>query len=438
MRKILKIVRREYKCSVRTKGFIIGIAVAPLLMGGSLIAMLLLEDKVDTTDRLIAVVDRSGVVAEALVEAARERNEEAVYDKETGKKIKPAYTIEIVQPDEADPAGQLLALSNKVRNEEIHSFVEIGPGVVHPRDKGEGARIRYYAKNAALDDARGWIAYPINTILRRIRLAEANIDLSAVEDMFDWVNAEGLGLVTADEETGTIQGARRASEGEAIGIPFAMTMLMFLMMMMGAIPQLQAVMEEKVQRIAEVMLGSTRPFEFMMGKVIGGLCVSLTAAAVYVILGSVVISLKGLGEYIPYAILPWFFAYTLLGIIMNGAMLAAFGSTCNNATEAQSITLPAMLPIMVPMFILFPVAKEPLSAFSTGMSLIPTFTPFLMLLRQSTPEGVPGWQPWAGLAGMVIFALLSVWAGGRIFRVGILLQGQPPKLGNIVKWALRG
>jgi ABC-2 type transport system permease protein len=438
MRKILQIVKREYKASVRTKGFIIGIAIAPLLMGGSMIAMLLLENKVDTTDRLIAVIDRSGVVAEALVDAARARNEESVYDAETGKKVKPAYRIEIVAPNGADADAQLLALSDKVRTGAIHAFVEIGPDVVHPRGKGESARIKYYAKNAAIDDTRQWIAFPINTALRRARLAEAKIDLSAAEDMFDWVNADGLGLVTADAETGAIQGARRASEGEAIGIPIAMTMLMFLMMMMGAIPQLQSVMEEKVQRIAEVMLGSTRPFEFMMGKVIGGLCVSLTAAAVYVTLGSLVITSKGWGEYIPYDILPWFFAYTLLGIVMVGAMLAAFGSTCNNATEAQSITLPAMMPIMVPMFILFPVAKEPLSAFSTGMSLVPPFTPFLMLLRQSTPEGVPGWQPWVGLAGMCIFALLSIWMGGRIFRVGILMQGQPPKLGNIVRWAFRG
>lgn len=438
MRKILRIVRREYKASVRTKGFIIGIALAPVLMGGSLIAMMLLDDTVDTTDRTIAVLDHSGVVAEALVTAAEERNASSVFDPETGKKVKPAHHIEIVSPDTENPAAQRLALSNRVRSGELHAFLEIGPDVMHPREKNEGAEIRYYSKNAAIDDSRGWIVFPINTILRTARLKEANVDLSTVTDVFDWVNVTGLGLVSTDEKTGAVKDARRASEGEAVGIPLIMTMLMFLMMMMGAIPQLQSVMEEKVQRIAEVMLGSAKPFEFMMGKVLSGLCVSLTAAAVYVIAGIIIVKIKGLGEYVPYDILPWFFAYVVLGIMMMGSILAALGSTCNNATEAQSVTFPAIIPMMIPMFLLGPVVEQPHSAFATGMSLFPVFTPFLMLLRQSTPSGVPAWQPWAGVTGMALFAFLAIWAGGRIFRVGILLQGQPPRLGNIVRWMIRG
>lgn len=361
-----------------------------------------------------------------------------VFDKETGKKIKPAHFIEILAPDEENPDAQRLALSDKIRSGELHAFLDIGPDVLHPRNKGESAEIKYYSNNAALDNTRGWIVFPINTILRHARLSAAHVDLSDVEDTFDWIAVTGLGLVTTDEETGTVKDARRASEGEAVGIPLVMTMLMFLMMIMGAIPQLQSVMEEKVQRIAEVMLGSTRPFEFMMGKVLGGLCVSLTAATVYVIGGVIIIKLKGLGDYIPYDILPWFFAYIILGITMMGSILAALGSTCNNATEAQSITMPAIIPMMIPMFLLGPVVEQPHSTFATTLSMFPVFTPFLMLLRQSTPAGVPSWQPWVGVAGMFIFALLAVLAGGRIFRVGILLQGQPPRFKNIVRWMIRG
>ena len=90
------------------------------------------------------------------------------------------------------------------------------------------------------------------------------------------------------------------------------------------------------------------------------------------------------------------------------------------------------------MFVYFFVVKEPLSRFATWMSLFPTFTPFLMLLRQTTPAGIPAWQPCVGLLGVLLFTILFVWAGGRIFRVGILMQGQPPKLANILRWAIRG
>ena len=91
-----------------------------------------------------------------------------------------------------------------------------------------------------------------------------------------------------------------------------------------------------------------------------------------------------------------------------------------------------------PMFIYFPVAKEPMSNFAATMSLIPPFTAMLILLRQTTPAGVPVWQPIVGLFGVLLFTILFVWAGGRIFRVAILVQGTPPKLGNIFRWAVKG
>ncbi len=176
----------------------------------------------------------------------------------------------------------------------------------------------------------------------------------------------------------------------------------------------------------------------MAGKVLGGVAVSLTAALVYVVGGVFAIREMGLAEYIPYHVLPWFFAYTLLAIVMLGATYAAFGSVCNDPSEAQSLMLPAMLPVMIPIFVMVPVVKEPESTFATLLSLFPVFTPILMLIRQTVVEGLPAWQPWVGLVGMALFAILAVWAGGRVFRVAILMQGTPPKLGNIARWAVRG
>ncbi len=197
-------------------------------------------------------------------------------------------------------------------------------------------------------------------------------------------------------------------------------------------------MEEKSQRIAEVVLGSARPFQFMAGKVLGGVTVSLTAAMVYVVGGVFAVREMGLAEYVPYHVLPWFFVYTLLAIVMLGATYAAFGSTCNDPSEAQSLMLPAMLPVMIPMFVMVPVLKEPESAFAIALSLFPVFTPILMLIRQTLGGGLPAWQPWVGVGGMALFTLLAVWAAGRVFRVAILMQGTPPKLGRMLRWAIRG
>ncbi|MFH0793292.1 MAG: ABC transporter permease, partial [bacterium] len=159
---------------------------------------------------------------------------------------------------------------------------------------------------------------------------------------------------------------------------------------------------------------------------------------VYMLAGIVTVQHMGKAQIIPWHLLPWFFAYMLTAIVMFGAMFAAVGSACNDMKEAQSLNIFIMLPVMIPMFVVGAVLKEPLSGFSTALSLFPPFTPILMMLRQCMPAGVPAWQPWVGLAGVVIFTILTVWAGGRIFRVGILMQGQPPKITNLLRWAIRG
>lgn len=438
MRKILKLARREYRASVRTKGFIIGLALAPIMMSGSVIAMILFQGKVDTTDKRIAVIDRSGVVAETVASAAEARNDAVVYDQEKGKKVRPAYLIEVVLPDASDLSAQRLKLSDQIRARQIHAFVEIGPGALAPGKDLEAARIFYYAENAAIDEIRGWLNGVINDHLRRLRLANTGVDEAEAGDVLAWINVEAVAPVLLDEETGEVGEAQSRSEIETVLTPIFMLMLMFLMIMMGAIPLLNAVMEEKTLRIAEVIIGSMRPFQFMMGKILGGVAVSLTGLSVYALLGIIVVARMDLADKIPLHVLPWVYAYMVLMIFMMGSGLAALGSACNDAKDAQNLTFPAMIPVIIPMFILVPILQAPNSAFATGLSLFPPFTPMLMILRLSSPVGIPGWQPWVGLAEVFLFAVLSVWAGGRIFRVGILMQGQPPQFGRILRWAIKG
>jgi len=438
MRKIFILAKREYTTAVRTKGFIIGLLLAPVLMMGSFIVMAVMQDKVDLSEKHIAVIDHSGLMTEYLTQAVAERNKSEINNPETGEQIKPAYYIEFISPDTMDIFQQKLELSDKVRSKELHAFIEIGPDIIHPGEDPVKSGIKYFSENSALDVVRDWFSGSINNHIRQLRVKELNIDDKSVDDLFNWINLEGLGLISVDKKTGTMKDARQIGVGESIIIPYIIVFLMFMMLMMSATPLLTAVMEEKMNRIAEVLLGSITPFQFMMGKILGSIAVSLTAAEVYVIGGIITASQMGVGNMIPYDIIPWFFIFLIFNVIMVGSGMAALGSACNDNKDAQALQFPAMIPIILPLFIMMPVIQEPLSNFSTALSLFPPFTPMLMLLRMATPVSIPVWQPLAGLVGVILLTVFSVWAGGRIFRICILMQGQKPKLGNTIKDAVKG
>ncbi len=438
MRKIFILTKREFITSVRTKSFVIGLIVAPILMGGGFFVVKIFEDKIDVVDKTFAVIDHSGIVAEPLVEIVSERNKNELMDPESGEKIRPAYHLEIVTPDGIDATQQKLDLSDRVRNRELHAFLEIGPEILHPGNDYEKFRVSYYAENAMMDDVRGWFSRAINNHVRKLRVEELNVDPEVTQDIFYWVDAQGMGLLSRNVETGSVDDARESSLAEALAVPYILMLVMFMMVMMFTLPLLSSVMEEKTERIAEVLLGSVTPFQFMMGKLMGSLCVSLIGSAVYIIGGTYIAINMGYAEYVPYDLFPWFFVFLFLNIFMVGSIMVALGAACNNSKDAQSLQFPAMIPILIPMFVLFPLLKEPLSAFSTTMSLIPPFTPMLMIVRQATPVTIPVWQPILGLLGVIIFTLFNIWVSGRIFRSTILMQGKPPKLGNLINWAFKG
>ncbi len=439
MRKIWIVARREYLAAVKTKGFLIGLIIAPLMMSGGIIAIATLRDQVDTKDKKIAIVDHTGKVADALLAGAAERKAREVYDETNKKKkINPAYLLEKINPETGSADRQYLALSDRVRQGDLHAFLVIGPEVFHPvKDKPEG-NVSYHAKNPGLDDIRRWLGNPVNDQIRRVRLAEVGIDATQVKDLFQWRPIDGMGLVELNPKDGTIRKAEPRGELTAIGLPMAVMFLSFLLLMMGASPLLNAVMEEKNQRIAEVVLGSLRPFEWMMGKVAGAIGVSLTGMAVYLSLGFSALSNMGTALDVPTFLVPWILVYLVLNICMFGSIMASLGSLCNDIKDAQNLTLPGILPAIIPMFIWLPVVKQPLSTFATVASLIPFFTPILMPLRMSTMESIPAWQPWVGLAGVIAATLGVVWVGARIFRIGILAQGKIPSFPELVRWIARG
>ena len=315
MNKILTLFKREYRAAVRTKSFIISLLLVPLMMGGGFIAMIIMENKQDSEDKNFVVVDHSGLMAEPIRTALENRNQNEILDPETGEQVNSAFRVEFVTPKE-DVMAQQRELSDRVKSTELHAFIEIGPDILHP-SKDSDSYLRYYSEHAFGDDVRYWFRTIVNDQLRVMRVSELNLEAEQTADLFHWLEVDGMGLVTVDKKTGEQLKAEKTNELQSFLVPYVITLLMFMLVMMSAVPLLTSVMEEKSEKIAEVLLGSITPFQFMMGKVLGGIGVSLTTAAIYI--SAAIFTLKYMGHesLIPYDVLPWFFVYTVFFIIMT-------------------------------------------------------------------------------------------------------------------------
>lgn len=438
MRKIWTLFKREYRAAVRTKSFIISLILVPIMMGGGFAAMIIMENNKDTDDKHIVVIDHSGLMTDPLKEALETRNKEEIFHSHTGEQMDAAYVVEFMELDEQDPQSQYLALSERVESQELHAFIEIGPDILNPAGEDSEAYIKYYTQHSFNDDVRNWFQGVINNRTQKLRAAQLNLDEAQATNLMWWIEVEGMGLFSVDEKTGERQDAEKTNELQTFLVPYVLLILMFMLVMMSAIPQLSAVMEEKNEKIAEVLLGTITPFQFMMGKVLGGIGVSLTTAAIYVGAGVFTLNYMGMENLIPVDVLPWFFIFTVLFILMVGSGMAALGATCNDNKDAQSLTFPGILPAIIPMFLIVPVIADPTGPLATTMSLIPPFTPTIMVVRMASSVTIPVWEPFAGLLGVILWTLFTVWLGARVFRTAILIQGQKPTLSTLYKYAVKG
>jgi ABC-2 type transport system permease protein len=438
MRKIWTLFKREYRAAVRTKSFIISLLLVPIMMGGGFAAMIIMENNKDTDDKHFVVIDHSGLMTGPLQKALDIRNNEEIFHSKTGEKVDAAYIVEFMKPDLQDPEGQRLTLSERVESQELHAFIEIGPDILHPAEEEAGAYLKYYSQHSFNDQIRYWFQNVVNNNLREMRAAELNLDETQARDLLWWIDVEGMGLVTVDKKTGEQLEAEKTNELQTFLVPYILLILMFMLVMMSAIPQLSSVMEEKNEKIAEVLLGTVTPFQFMMGKVLGGIGVSLTTAAIYVAAGVFTLNYIGMESLIPVEVLPWFFIYTILFVLMVGSGMAALGATCNDNKDAQSLTFPGILPAIIPMFLIAPIIADPTGPLATTMALIPPFTPTIMVMRMASSVTIPMWQPVVGLIGVILYTTFTVWLGARIFRTAILIQGQKPTLATLYKYAFKG
>ena len=219
------------------------------------------------------------------------------------------------------------------------------------------------------------------------------------------INIEELGLYSRDAK-GEIQKGDEATRGISFFIPFGLMLLMFISVMAVAQPMLSSVIEEKQQRIAEVLLGSASPFQIMMGKLIGNVGVALTIVAVYLTGGYILAAHYGYADLLPTWLLGWFLAFDVLACMLYGSIFIAVGAACTEIKETQALLTPVMILLILPLMVWFTIVQEPLSGFAEWTSLVPLATPMLMLLRMAASPMVPWWQPVLG----IVLVLATSWS----------------------------
>jgi ABC-type Na+ efflux pump permease subunit len=262
--------------------------------------------------------------------------------------------------------------------------------------------------------------------------------LEEVRRIFRPVHVASAGLIRKNARTGDLEPAAAEDRVTAVLVPALMMALMFMMVIIGASPLLQSVVEEKTLRIAEVLLGSVTPWQLMLGKLLGTVGVSLTLGLVYLAGGLWAATHFGFSERISSGMLGFFLAFQVLAVLMYGSIFIAIGAACSDLRETQSMLLPVMFVLVLPMFVLGYVIQFPNSPIATALSFFPTATPMMMTIRQGIPPGIPLWQSLVGMAVVILTTVVFVWAAGRIFRVGILMQGKGARIGEMLRWVVRG
>jgi ABC-2 type transport system permease protein len=422
--KMLTVAEAEFRSMVRSKAFLISIVVLPILILGLSFAQKQISERADTSTKRFAVIDPTGRYYDAVAEAARKRDAEMAAMPEKARK--PSFA-----PERADVAGRSLddvrvALSERVRKEELFAFVEI------PADASK-EKLRYYSDHPAYDDLRDWMAKTLDDKLRADRYAEAHLDPALVAALANKVSAETLGLWTRDAD-GHVHPAEKQDEVRAVVIPMAAVFLLFFFVVSSAPQLMNSVLTEKTSRISEVLLGSLTPTELMTGKLLGSVAVSLLLGAIYLTAGLSVAARMGFASAVPPSLVAWFLVFLVLAMLLYGSVSMAIGAACNDVKDAQNLMLPMMLPLMVPMMVLLPVIQAPSSPFAIGMSLFPPATPLVMLLRVALHPTAPWWQVALGAALTMTTAALCIWAAGKIFRVGLLAQGKSASLAQMARW----
>jgi ABC-2 type transport system permease protein len=435
MNKILVVLRREFNARVRTKAFIISTVLLPVMIVAISLVPALLSRSGNRTMRL-AIVDNTGGPVGASVEMA------LAAQKLAGDSVSVRrYDVRRVEATSATidrVRDSLVGRTGLNRDREPQTLD--GVLVLGATTLTDG-KLEYLGSNTSGFEEMGRIEGTITKVLMSTRLEQAGINPAIMASA----------MVPADMKTVKVSNGKATGESgvASFAIAYFMGFMLYLTMIVYGQQTLTSVIEEKTSRIMEVLVSSLRPFQMLLGKILGvgatGLLqLSIWAGTVFLVTSQRVFLAHLFGvsadamQQLPIPsmapdLLVVFLAYFVLGFLLYGSLYAAIGSMFNAIQEAQQVAMFVQMVILVGYLALFAVIKDPTGSLGVTMSMIPFFSPFVMPARWSLTT-VPPFELAVSL-GLSVAALLAVtWFAGRIYRTGILMYGKKPSLMEALRW----
>jgi ABC-2 type transport system permease protein len=427
---------REFKERVYKKSFIITTLLMPVLMLVLSIAPALIMFFAKGETKHISVIDQSGIVADKL-----ESNEDVVF--------------------EVVPNGDLQTELKRSLEQENFGVLYIEQDVVTNPNK-----VQLYTNASSSMTIEDSITDQIEDIIETERLKAHNIEnLPEILKQIE-VNISLTTYRNGDnEQSEATSSAASSFTGMALGF-----VLYFFLVIYGSIV-MQSIIEEKNSRILEVLVSTVRPFDMMMGKILGVASVALTQIAIWGVL-LIVISAAVIPAVIPQDVLAGVEAvqagadvatltadidpeaitalasimdtgyiselvvllllFMMGGFLLYAAMYAAIGASVDQVQDAQQLTTPVTIPIIFSFIILTMIMNDPNNPLVVWCSIIPFTSPIVMIGR--IPSGIPTWEIVTSLILLYATFIVMVWLAGKIYRVGIFMHGKKPSLKELYRW----
>jgi ABC-2 type transport system permease protein len=422
MNKIGIVIKREYFTRVRSKAFIIGTILSPLLLMGLIILPSLLAAK-SGGERHIFVFDQSG--DPALYEGIKSRLDSSSSTFDSKRQFgNMRFSLErIVVLPEQNIKDLADTYNERVEKNSNEAYLMLKKGIL------DNPEPEYVAKNPG-DLAVENIERAISAEITDRRLSQAKLSKEEIDKF-----TKSVDLKTTNPKGEEEKGVPRFVIGLVMLFFIYMTTLFYGIFVM------RGVIEEKQSRIVEVLISSIKPFELMMGKLIGIGMVGLTQYLIW-ILCAVGLSVFGVSMFasqgvtmphIPISWLIYFVIFFILGYFLFATLYAMVGAMVSSEEDAQQAQMPVTLLVVLPMLLFGMVMANPDSTVSTVLSMVPFFAPTLMMMRVAMINP-PMYQVIGAMVGMVITIIAVVWLVAKIYRVGILMYGKRPSIAELGKW----
>jgi ABC-2 type transport system permease protein len=434
MNKILLIIQREYLTRVRKKSFLLTTILVPIVIIGFYAAIIAIAVSDSNEEEKIAVIDKANLF-----------NGNIPVDKE-----EEGLKLDLV-PNETEES-----FKGKYLDRGYSAYVYI-PELNIDTPAG----IKLHSRNSVSFATRNKIEKKIEKAIEQKRLVNAHIDLAKYESI--------KASVTIDSTVDSGDGEKKNIEIVASTVSFASGILIYMVLLIYGMMVMRGVMEEKTNRISEVIVSSVKPFQLMLGKIIGIGAVGITQFLIWIILISVLqvvvapmlpslagmehagpaaamtaqqadanklaMALDGI-KGLPVGLLVFSFGFYFLGgYLMYASLFAAIGSVTEDQQDAQQLVFPVIMPIILGFVIMTKAVQEPNGSLALFGSMFPLTSPIVMMGR--IPFGVPGWQIILSMAILVLFFIFCTWLAGRIYRTGILMYGKKGSWKEMIKWAFR-